>query len=115
MLGMLVREHGDTLTDQELTAICGLLLLAGHETTSGMLGLGTLALLRHPDQLAAMRDDPELSQSGDRRIAALPVGPTPFHTAHYDCRRRDLWSDRFGRRTGFSLTVSGQSRPRDVR
>lgn len=59
MLGMLVREHGDKLTDQELTAICGLLLLAGHETTSNMLGLATLALLRHPDQLAAMRDDPD--------------------------------------------------------
>jgi cytochrome P450 len=59
MLGMLVREHGDELTDQELTAICGLLLLAGHETTSTMLGLGTLSLLRHPDQLAAVRDDPD--------------------------------------------------------
>jgi cytochrome P450 len=59
MLGMLVREHGDELSDQELTAICGLLLLAGHETTSNMLALGTLALLRHPAQLAAVRDDPD--------------------------------------------------------
>jgi cytochrome P450 len=59
MLGMLIREQGDNLTDQELTAICGLLLLAGHETTSNMLGLGALALLRYPDQLAAVRDDPD--------------------------------------------------------
>ena len=59
MLGMLVREHGDELTDDELIGIAGLLLLAGHETTSNMLGLGTLALLRHPDQLAAVRDDPD--------------------------------------------------------
>ncbi|MCG5432163.1 cytochrome P450 [Mycobacterium sp. MYCO198283] len=58
MLGMLVREHGDELTDDELIGIAGLLLLAGHETTSNMLGLGTLALLRHPGQLAAVRDDP---------------------------------------------------------
>jgi len=29
-------------------------LLAGHETTSNMLGLGTLALLRHPEQFAAL-------------------------------------------------------------
>jgi cytochrome P450 len=35
------------------------LLLAGHETTSNMLGLGTLALLRHPDQMAAVRDEPD--------------------------------------------------------
>jgi cytochrome P450 len=59
ILGMLVREHGDELTDDELIGVAGLLLLAGHETTSNMLGLGTLALLRHPDQLAAVRDNPE--------------------------------------------------------
>jgi cytochrome P450 len=59
ILGMLVREHGDELTDDELIGVAGLLLLAGHETTSNMLGLGVLALLRHPDQLAAVRDDPD--------------------------------------------------------
>ena len=59
ILGMLVREHGDDATDDELVGIAGLLLLAGHETTSNMLGLGTLALLRHPDQLATVRDDPD--------------------------------------------------------
>lgn len=58
ILGMLVREHGDELTDDELVGIAGLLLLAGHETTSNMLGLGVLALLRHPEQFAAVRDDP---------------------------------------------------------
>ena len=58
ILGMLVRERGTELTDDELIGIAGLLLLAGHETTSNMLGLGTLALLRHPEQLAAVRDDP---------------------------------------------------------
>ena len=59
ILGMLVREHGAELTDDELIGIASLLLLAGHETTSNMLGLGTLALLRHPDQLTAVRDDPD--------------------------------------------------------
>ncbi len=59
ILGMLVREHGDELTDDELVGVAGLLLLAGHETTSNMLGLGTLALLRHPEELAAVRDDPD--------------------------------------------------------
>lgn len=58
IIGMLVRQHGDELSDDELIGIAGLLLLAGHETTSNMLGLGVLALLRHPDQLAAVRDDP---------------------------------------------------------
>ena len=59
ILGMLIREHGTELSDDELVGIAGLLLLAGHETTSNMLGLGTLALLRHPEQLAAVRDEPD--------------------------------------------------------
>ncbi|GAA3545928.1 cytochrome P450 [Amycolatopsis ultiminotia] len=58
MLGMLVREHGHDLSAAELAGVASLLLLAGHETTSNMLGLGTLALLRHPEQLALLRDDP---------------------------------------------------------
>jgi cytochrome P450 len=59
MLGMLVREHGDEVSTDELVGIASLLLIAGHETTSNMLGLGTLALLRHPGQLAIVRDEPE--------------------------------------------------------
>lgn len=58
ILGMLVREHGAEVSSAELSGISSLLLVAGHETTSNMLGLGTLALLRHPDQLALVRDDP---------------------------------------------------------
>lgn len=58
MLGMLVRDHGHDLSTDELIGVAQLLLIAGHETTSNMLGLGTLALLRHPDQLALVRDDP---------------------------------------------------------
>ncbi|MFD9704510.1 cytochrome P450 [Lentzea sp. NPDC059081] len=60
LVGMLVREHGDDLATAELVDIAALLLVAGHETTSNMLGLGTLALLRHPDQLALVREDPAL-------------------------------------------------------
>ncbi|KAB8184689.1 cytochrome P450 [Microbispora catharanthi] len=59
LLGMLVREHGDELSDAELTGIGTLLLLAGHETTANMLSLGTLALLRHPGQLTLLRDEPD--------------------------------------------------------
>lgn len=58
LIGMLIRDHDEGLTDAELVGIANLLLVAGHETTSNMLGLGTLALLRHPDQLALVRDDP---------------------------------------------------------
>ncbi len=48
------------LDDTELTSIAFLLLVAGHETSANMLGLGTFALLSRPDQLAALRADPAL-------------------------------------------------------
>ncbi|KQY37311.1 MULTISPECIES: cytochrome P450 [Nocardia] len=54
----------DDLTIDELTGVAFLLLLAGHETTANMLGLGTFALLEHPEQLAALRADPELLAGG---------------------------------------------------
>jgi cytochrome P450 len=61
MLGMLIREHGHELETDELIGLAALLLIAGHETTSNMLGLGTLALLRHPEQLALVREDPAMA------------------------------------------------------
>jgi cytochrome P450 len=53
-------EAGDKLSESELLATCILLLIAGHETTVNLIGNGTLALLRHPDQLRRLRDDPRL-------------------------------------------------------
>ncbi|GAA3821341.1 cytochrome P450 [Amycolatopsis tucumanensis] len=52
----------DDLSIEELTGIAFLLLLAGHETTANMLGLGTFALLEHPAQMAELRANPELVQ-----------------------------------------------------
>jgi pimeloyl-[acyl-carrier protein] synthase len=51
------RDHEDRLDDEELFACCVLLLLAGHETTTNLVGNGTLALLRHPEQLELLRAD----------------------------------------------------------
>ncbi len=55
-----VEEAGDKLTHEELVSTAGLLFLAGFETTMNLVGNGMLALLRHPDQLRRLRDDPTL-------------------------------------------------------
>ena len=57
---VLAEEQGDKLSVEELLANAFLLLAAGHETTTNLIGNGLLALLRHPDQLQRLRDDPSL-------------------------------------------------------
>jgi len=51
------QEENDALSDQELLSTSNLLLIAGHETTTNLIGNGLLALLREPDQLARLRGD----------------------------------------------------------
>ncbi len=54
-------EAGDRLAEIELYGNTLLLLVAGHETTTNLIGNGTLALLRHLEQLQKLRDDPALT------------------------------------------------------
>lgn len=62
LLGALdkAREGTTRLTPVELSANATLLLHAGLETTTNLIGNGLLALFRHPDQLRALREHPEL-------------------------------------------------------
>ena len=60
--------EGDSLGQQELMAMIILLFIAGHETTTNLIGNGTLALLRNPDQLEALRADPALAVTGTEEL-----------------------------------------------
>jgi len=53
-------DEGDVLDDDELIAQTLLLYIAGHETTVNLIAGGTLALLRHPGELARLREEPAL-------------------------------------------------------
>jgi cytochrome P450 len=62
LLGALfsVEEEGNKLSHEEVVANSILLLAAGHETTTNLIGNSVLALLRHPDQMQKLKDDPAL-------------------------------------------------------
>ncbi len=57
-------DAGEVLSAEEVVANAALLLVAGHETTTNLIGNGLLALLRHPDQMERLRAQPDLIESG---------------------------------------------------
>ncbi|MFI9275923.1 cytochrome P450 [Kitasatospora sp. NPDC052896] len=79
LLSGLITGEGN-LTDEELTSIAFLLLVAGHETTANQIGLSTFALLDNPEQLAALRADPSLMEGAVeemlRYLSIVHHGPT---------------------------------------
>lgn len=65
LLGLLLTadENGDILTEQQLVSTCALLLVAGHETTTNLIGNAVIALLRNPAEFARLREDPGLIEA----------------------------------------------------
>ncbi|MEV7540952.1 cytochrome P450 [Streptomyces sp. NPDC089915] len=91
LLSALVRtrdEDGDALSAAELIGMAFLLLIAGHETTVNLISNGTRALLAHPDQLAALRADPDGLLDGAIEEMLRYDGPVQNSTYRY--AREDL-------------------------
>ncbi|MFI9364134.1 cytochrome P450 [Kitasatospora sp. NPDC053057] len=81
------RDEEDKLSDIELVSTVFLLVVAGYETTVNMIGHGLRALLNHPEQLAALREDPSgipaaneefLRYEGPGNRATLRYATEPF-------------------------------------
>ncbi|WP_399896532.1 cytochrome P450 [Streptomyces sp. BBFR51] len=114
LLSRLVTERIATgqLTRQQAAPMAMALLVAGHETTATMIALGTLALLRHPDQLALVRD------TDDARVVAGAVEEILRHLTIADnvvvrVAREDLTLAGQPVRAGEGLVLSLPSGNRD--
>jgi cytochrome P450 len=79
LLGGLVKEHGDTITDDELAGLADGLLTGGLETTASMVALGALVLLRDPACMkAAAGTDDEVNRLVEELLRALAVVQVAF-------------------------------------
>ncbi|THV24446.1 cytochrome P450 [Glycomyces paridis] len=98
------------LTDEEVGGIGMILLLAGHETTANMFGLGTLALLEHPDELARLRAEPGLMTGAVEELLRFL---TVAHAGMMRIVKEDAEIDGHLLRAGEYLTVAPHAANRD--
>lgn len=71
LLGALLTEHGDDVSDRELAGLADGLLTGGHDTTASMIALGTVLLLKHPEYAEILRDADDRPEETGRVIEEL--------------------------------------------
>jgi cytochrome P450 len=87
LLGRLIEHNrvAEVFSHELLVGLATLLLIAGHETTSNVISLGTLALLQNPEQLAALRADESLVPGAvEELLRYVSIVEAGFRTATED-------------------------------
>ncbi|MGQ4615251.1 cytochrome P450 [Nocardia sp. R7R-8] len=92
----------------DLVDMAVLLLIAGHETTMNLIASGVLALARHPDQRAILRDDPDSSRLAVEEFLRFDT-PVPFPT-RVALRDVEFAGKTLPRGTGLILLVGSANR-----
>ncbi|MER7989880.1 cytochrome P450 [Streptomyces noursei] len=89
------RDAGDRLSERELVSLAVLLVVAGHETTTHLIGNGTLALLRDDALHARLRDEPGLLPAAVEEFLRYEA-PVTLATFRYATEPFDLGGVRIG-------------------
>ncbi|MER7764407.1 cytochrome P450 [Streptomyces sp. NPDC097619] len=113
LLSALIRttdEDGDRLTGEELIGMAFLLLVAGHETTVNLIGNGVRALLAHPDQLAALRADPDGLIEGAVEEMLRYDGPVENATFRFALEDLEIGGTAIARGEAVLVSLAGSSR-----
>ena len=94
LVSRVIEEHvrPGNLSREDFAEIGAMILRAGHDTTTNMIGLGTLILLNHPEQAAAVRDEPDLVPSAVEELLRYisPVQFSPRRVAMEDVAIGDV-------------------------
>jgi len=97
-------EQGDRLSLDDVIANAVLLLFAGHETTVNLIGNGVYSLLRHPDQLAMLRQHPDWIKGA---VEELMRFESPIQTTTRQLAEDVTWGSQTMREGEIVLLVLG--------
>ena len=109
-IGKLIQaeEEGDKLNIKEMYGTCLLLLIAGHETTTRLIGNGMFALFNHPEQMSALKNEFGLIPNAIEEM--LRYEPPVHATVRF--AENDLSYDgkSYKRGTPFAISIAGANR-----
>lgn len=80
LIGFIVREHGDKVTDEELSGLAEAILIVAVEQMAAQLAMAVLLFATHPAQMTLLREQPELVDSATEevlRYATIVEAPSP--------------------------------------
>lgn len=113
-IGKLIQaeEEGDKLNIKEMYGTCLLLLIAGHETTTRLIGNGMFALFNHPEQMSALKNEFGLIPNAIEEM--LRYEPPVHATVRF--AENDLSYDgkSYKRGTAFAISIAGANRDPDA-
>ena len=100
LIGQIIREHGDEISDFDLGGLADGAFTGGLETSASMLALGTVVLLGRPELYDGLVTDPDVRRRRSSRSCSAPLGRPGRVPALRQGRRRP-WpasTDQEGRR-----------------
>ena len=113
LIGSIIREHGDGIDDVELGGLADGVFLGGYETSASMLALGTLVLLRDPENFARIRNEPgAVDAIVEELLRYLTVVQVAFpRFAKHD---QDLFGQQVKKGDLVAVSLSGADRDKEV-
>ena len=109
-IGKLIQaeEEGDKLNIKEMYGTCLLLLIAGHETTTRLIGNGMFALFNHPENISHLRNDFSLIPNAIEEM--LRYEP-PVHATVRFAENDMVYNNKsYKRGTPFAVSIAGANR-----
>ena len=109
-IGKLIQaeEEGDKLNIKEMYGTCLLLLIAGHETTTRLIGNGLFTLLNHPDQFLLLKNNYDLIPNAIEEM--LRYEPPVHATVRFAHDDMAYAGKDYKRGTAFAVSIAGANR-----